>query len=478
MKTAGWRCEVTSKYRRLARQLQGQIENGVWQPGDKLPSLRETVKQSGFSLMTVLNAYQLLESQGWILAQPQSGYRVAPCQHSPANLARPALHAAEAVDVNAFIFNVLQSGQQPDCVAFGSAFPDASLFPQEQLARSLGRVARHLTPDQQLVLPPGCAELRRAIARRYAARGMEVTPEEIVITSGALEALNLSLQTLTRPGDWVVVEAPAFYGALQAIERLQLKALAVPADVTAGLDLDALADALGRYPVKACWLMSHCQNPLGVSLGVQSRSRLLALLREHQVPLIEDDVYMELYDGERAPLPLRAQDPGVLHCSSFSKTLATGLRIGWVSAGKRAPDIQRLQLMSTLSTSAPMQLALADYLASHHYDRHLRTLRRVLQQRKQRFYEALCQLLPAQVRVDPGTGGYFLWLSLPESMDATRLYHLALAEGITIAPGRMFAAGEQFRHCFRLNVSLPWNSRTEAAVGRLSVLIRALISGC
>ncbi|OYD24940.1 PLP-dependent aminotransferase family protein [Oceanimonas baumannii] len=468
---------MTSKYRRLARQLQGQIEAGVWQSGDKLPSLRDTVKQSGFSLMTVLNAYQLLESQGWILAQPQSGYRVAPRQHSPANTARPALHAAEAVDINAFIFNVLQAGQRSDCVAFGSAFPDSSLFPQEQLARSLSRVARHLTPDQQLVLPPGCAELRRAIARRYAARGTEVAPEEIVITSGALEALNLSLQVLTRPGDWVVVEAPAFYGALQAIERLQLKALAVPVDVASGLDLGALADALGRYPVKACWLMSHCQNPLGVSLGAESRSRLLALLREHQVPLIEDDVYAELYDGEQAPLPLRALDRDVLHCSSFSKTLATGLRIGWVSAGERAPDIQRLQLMSTLSTSAPMQLALADYLASHHYDRHLHTLRRVLLQRKQRFYKALCQQLPEQVCVHPG-GGYFLWLSLPDGMDATRLYHRALSEDITIAPGRMFAAGDQFRHCFRLNVSLPWNSRTEAAIARLAALARELIQGC
>ncbi|MDP5290945.1 PLP-dependent aminotransferase family protein [Oceanimonas sp. CHS3-5] len=467
---------MSSKYRRLAGQLQEQIETGVWQPGDRLPSLRESARRSGFSLMTVLSAYQLLESQGWILAQPQSGYRVAPRQHSPANAARPAFHAAEAVDINAFIFNVLQAGQRPDCVAFGSAFPHPSLFPKEQLARSLSRVARHLDPAHQQVLPPGCAELRRAIARRYAARGMAVSPEEVVITSGALEALNLSLQALTRPGDWVLVEAPAFYGALQAIERLQLKALAVPVDPVHGLDLDALADALARYPVKACWLMSHCQNPLGVSLAASARTRLLALLNEYKVPLVEDDVYAELYDGEQAPLPLRASGEGVLHCSSFSKTLATGLRIGWVAAGPRAPEIQRLQLMSTLSTSAPMQLALADYLASHHYDRHLHTLRRLLAQRKHWFYQALCRQLPTGVTVHPSRGGYFLWLSLPAGLDATELYRRALAEGITIAPGRMFAAGEQFRHCFRLNVSLPWNSRSEEAVARLSVLIGELMA--
>nr|WP_206063747.1 PLP-dependent aminotransferase family protein [Oceanimonas sp. MB9] len=460
----------------MARQIQEQIESGIWQPGDRLPSLRETAGRSGFSLMTVHSAYQLLESEGWILAQPQSGYRVAPRQHSPAHAARPALHAAESVDINAFIFNVLQAGQRPDCVAFGSAFPHSSLFPREQLARSLSRVARRLDPAQQLVLPPGCAELRRALARRYAARGMAVSPDDIVITSGALEALNLSLQALTRPGDWVVVEAPAFYGALQAIERLQLKALAVPVDSERGLDLDALADALGRYPVRACWLMSHCQNPLGASLDGEARTRLLALLNRHGVPLVEDDVYAELYHGEQAPLPLRAQDEGVLHCSSFSKTLASGLRIGWVAAGARAPAIQRLQLMSTLTTSAPMQLALADYLGSHHYDRHLHTLRRELARRKQRFYQALCRHLPAEVRVHASRGGYFLWLSLPPGLDATELYRRALAEDITIAPGRMFAAGEQFRHCFRLNVSLPWNSRSEAAVERLAVLIQGLLS--
>ncbi|WP_107850344.1 aminotransferase-like domain-containing protein [Oceanimonas marisflavi] len=466
---------MTSKYRRLARQLQEQIEAGAWQPGDRLPSLRETARCSGFSLMTVLSAYQLLESEGWILARPQSGYRVAPRQHSPANPARPALHAAESVDINAFIFNVLQTGQRPGCVAFGSAFPHASLFPQEQLARALGRVARRLDPAHQQVLPPGCAELRRALARRYATRGMAVSPDELVITSGALEALNLSLQALTRPGDWVVVEAPAFYGALQAIERLQLKALAVPVDPERGLDLDALAEALGRYPVKACWLMSHCQNPLGVSLGAEARSRLLALLNEHGVPLIEDDVYAELYQGELAPVPLRAQDDGVLHCSSFSKTLATGLRIGWVAAGARAPAIQRLQLMSTLSTSAPMQLALADYLTGHHYDRHLHTLRCELARRKQRFYQALCQYMPAGVQVHASQGGYFLWLSLPAGLDTTELYRRALAEDITIAPGRMFAAGDQFRHCFRLNVSLPWNARSEAAVVRLATLVQGLL---
>lgn len=468
-------------YEQLALQLQEQIRSGVWQEGDKLPSLRETVRRSKLSLMTVLNAYQLLESQGWVRSRPQSGYFVSPVREATTGYALPPqpLHPAETVDINAFIFNVLQAGNNPDCVALGSAFPDPSLFPQHQLSRSLVRVARQLSSANTGVsLPPGCADLRRSIAQRYAAKGMDISPDEIVITSGALEALNLSLQALTQPGDWVVVESPAFYGALQAIERLHLKAVAVATDPQRGMDLDALSQALQQYPIKACWLMSHCQNPLGASMSTAHKQQLLALLNEHGVSLIEDDVYGELYAGLAPPLPVKAWDKTgqVLHCGSFSKTLATGFRIGWVAAGQQAQAIQRLQLMSTLSTSAPMQLALADYISAHHYDKHLHTLRRTLEQRKHIFYRAIKREFPEAVRVHYAEGSYFLWLELPTDCCATQLYWQALKAGITIAPGRMFAAGEQYRHCFRLNASLPWNTSSEAAIKQLAALIDEQLS--
>lgn len=465
---------MSNKYQQLAGQLRHQIAAGAWQPGDRLPSLRESARRTDLSLMTVLSAYQLLESEGWIRSRPQSGYFVA---EPPASITRPPpplLQAAETVDINAVIFRLLQAGDDPACVALGSAFPDPSLFPRQQLARSLGRVARQLHRQGTGVsLPPGRLELRRAIARRYAARGMTVSPDEIVITSGALEALNLGLQSLTAPGDWVAVESPTFYGALQALERHRLKAVAVATDPGFGMDPDALAEALKRYPIKACWLMSHCQNPLGGTLPAARKQRLLALLAEHDVALIEDDVYGELYAGEEPPLPIKAWDEEgrVLHCASFSKTLGSGMRIGWVAAGRQAEAVQRLQLMSTLSASAPMQLALADYLCGHHYDKHLHTLRRILAQRKQRFCRAVQRVFPSSARLHGAEGGYFLWIELPAPVCTTRLYWRALAEGITIAPGRMFATDDRYRHCLRLNTSLPWNARSDAAIRRLAELI-------
>ncbi len=367
------------KYQQLAQQLTEQIALGVWLPGDRLPSLREQVISSGMSFMTVSHAYQLLESQGRIVARPQSGYYVAP---QPVKLRQPAPPAQvtrdEAVDINTYIFEVLQASRQASMLPFASAFPDPRLFPLQQLNRSLAQVSKTATAMSVIEnLPPGNAELRHAIARRYALQGMNVSPDEIVITAGALEALNLSLQAVTEPGDWVVVENPCFYGALQALERLRLKALSVATDVREGIDLTALEAALQNYPVKACWLMTNGQNPLGFTLSAEKKAALVALLARYNVMLIEDDVYSELYFGREKPLPAKFWDRQemTLHCSSFSKCLVPGFRIGWVAAGKQARRIQQLQLMSTLSTSSPMQLALVDYLSTKRYDAHLRRLR-------------------------------------------------------------------------------------------------------
>lgn len=463
-----------AKYQQLKDDIQQQIEAGIWPPGTKLPSLREQVTQRGVSLMTVMHAYEVLESQGWIVSRPQSGYYVAPraLQTAPAQVA-----VSEQVDINNFVFEVLQAIRDPAVLPFGSAFPDPELFPQRQLMRSLTNVSRQLTPDDALHnLPPGNLALRQMLAQRYARQGIMLSPDEIVITSGALEALNLSLQSLTEPGDYVVIEQPTFYGALQAIERLKLKALAVPSDPRLGIDLQQLEETLQRWPVRACWLMTTLQNPTGVTLPPARKAELVALLARYQVPLIEDDVYAELWSEATPPLPAKYWDRqgNVLHCGSFSKSLVAGFRVGWVAAGEHAQRIQRLQLMSTLSTSAPMQLAIADFLTTRRYDVHLKTLRQALARRKSRFYQALRAVLPADASVHDMPGGYFLWITLPEGYNTTLLYQRALEQQISIAPGQLFSAEETLNHCFRLNTSWPWDSRAEAAIATLGQLIAGL----
>lgn len=467
------------KYQRLAQQIISQIELGVWQPGDRLPSLREQVVSSGMSFMTVGHAYQTLESQGRIIARPQSGYYVTSQPTAQPTAAPLPVVRDEWVDINSYIFDVLQASRDPSLVPFASAFPDPRLFPLQQLNRSLANVSKTATAMSVIEsLPPGNADLRHAIARRYAQQGMNISPEEIVITAGALEALNLSLQAVTQPGDWVIIESPCFYGALQALERLKLKALAIATDVREGIDLNALEQALNDYPVKACWLMTNSQNPLGFTLSAEKKAKLIALLTRFGVTLIEDDVYSELYFGREKPLPAKAWDKQdmTLHCSSFSKCLVAGYRIGWVAAGKHARRIQQLQLMSTLSTSSPMQLALVDYLSTKRYDAHLRRLRRTLAERKQQAWQSLVRHMPPEVKIHYNDSGYFLWLELPHTLDAGELSERALAQHISIAPGKMFSTSDTWKTFFRFNCSWTWEAREEQAVIQLAKLIKQALS--
>ncbi|MGU5696254.1 aminotransferase-like domain-containing protein [Aeromonas allosaccharophila] len=465
-----------SLYQQLADRLQSQIDDGIWQPGERIPSIRQSCKTHGLSPMTVLQAYQLLESQGRILARPQSGYYVKAAspqvvQHTPSQT-----HYSGSVDINDLVFEVLQASKSRDLVPLGMSVADPTLFPHPQLGRALASCMRKLDPFSTVAdLPPGNEALRRAIAQRYASDGVAVNPQEIIITTGAMEALSLSLQVLTEPGDWVVVESPTFYGALQAIERLKLKAVEIPVIPGVGIDLALLEDALSQMPIKACWLMGNVQHPLGHTMPDGHKQRLMALLNSHKVPLVEDDVYAEVYFGRERPKPIRHWDQrgDSLLCSSFSKCLAPGFRVGWVVAGPHAERVQRLQLMSTLSTNVPSQLALAEMLRQGGVDAHFRRLRHTLAQRQQQMRAALLRLLPGEVRLSSPDGGYFLWLELPAHFDSRTLHAQALGSGFSVAPGALFSSQGQHNHCLRLNSSHPWSEQLEQALTRLAALIAA-----
>lgn len=335
---------------------------------------------------------------------------------------------------------------------------------------------RHIDPWSTIAdLPPGNAELRRQIALRYQLDGLQVAPDDIVVTNGALEALNLCLQAVARPGDTVLVESPSFYAALQALERIGLKALEVATHPREGIELGALAAALEQHRPSACWLMTSFQNPLGSLMPPEKKRALVELLAAHDVPLIEDDVYGELYFGAQRPaLAKRFDSKGlVMHCSSFSKCLAPGFRVGWAAAGRFARQVERLKLTTSLSAAMPSQLALAEYLGQGGYERHLRQLRGALAGQQQ-MLAAIASHFPAGTRVTQPQGGYFLWVVLPESVDALELHRLALAHGISIAPGPMFSAKRAFRNCIRLNYGHIWDERQAAAIAKLGVLAKTV----
>lgn len=471
------------RYERHADAIAQLIHSGALRPGDRVPSVREASRTRGISPSTVFEAYYLLEAQGLIHARPRSGYYVSaqlpgtaearPAEPQPS---QPAVTSTE-VAISDLVFEVLGLARDRDLVPLGSAFPGLELFPLERLARCLASGMRKLDPWNIVQsLPPGDERLRQQIALRYGVHGTAVDVEEIIITNGAMEALNLCLQTVTQPGDLVAIESPAFYATLQVLERLKLKAVEIPVHPREGIDLGVLAERLANLPIKACWFMSSLQNPMGATLGEAQKAELYALLKRHQVPLIEDDVYAELHYGAQPPRPLKSFDDAglVMHCGSFSKSLAPGYRVGWVAGGRFAEQIARLKLMTTISPSVPAQAAIADYLQHGGYDRHLRKLRIALETQQAAMLASAARHFPAETRVSRPAGGYFLWFEFPERVDSLQLFQLALAQGISLAPGPIFSATRGFRHCARLNHGHPWDAQSEQAMVALGRILATL----
>ena len=318
------------RYEQFADEIAALIREGVISPGERIPSVRQASRHHGISPSTVFQAYYLLENQGLITARARSGYFVR--EHAQRLRDEPRVtlqHADPAeVKVSELAFSVLDSLQDTQTVPFGSAFPSPELFPLTRLSTSMTRGLRALSPQQLVAdMTAGHTDLRRQIALRYMLGGIQRPIEELVITNGAMEALNLALQCVTQPGDLVAVESPAFYATLQVLERLKLRAVEIPVHPQNGIDLEVLAERLASLPIKACWFMSHLQNPLGASLSKERKRILYQLLKQHQVPMLEDDVYAELYFGSAPPVPVKAfDDEGlVIHCSSFFKVFGTGL---------------------------------------------------------------------------------------------------------------------------------------------------------
>lgn len=466
------------RYEQLAEDIARSIETGVLRNGEKLPSVRQTKIERGVSASTVFQAYYLLEARGLITAKDRSGYYVKsyssaipPIQQSPT--AQP--NYVEQLDVSELVFNIIESVKNKNVVPLGSAFPSPLLFPLDKIAKHLGAAARNMDPWLTVEdLSPGDEALRRQLARRYLVDGLSIPLEEIIITSGALEGLNLCLNAVTQPGDTVLIESASFYAALQSIENRGLKAVQVPNHPETGIDLVALSQAIQTYKPKACWVMTNFQNPTGSLMPLDNKRNLVELLTLHEIPLIEDDVYGELYFGVRRPLPAKAYDKTgiVMHCSSFSKCLAPGYRIGWIAAGKYSKAVERLKLTSSIAVSVPTQIAMSTYLGSGSYDRHLRKLRHTLMLLQQQYIERIEKYFPKGVELSPPQGGYFLWVKLPSGIDALKLHHEALKQSISLAPGPMFSASRDLSSYVRINCGHPINDAIENALKVLGALIK------
>lgn len=461
------------RYEALAAEVAASIRNGTLKPGDRLPSVRQASSSRHLSPATVFEAYYLLEAKGLVRSKDRSGYYVAQgvktLPPEPETASQPDGEARPVV-ISELVLGILESAMSRDVVPLGSAFPSPLLFPFDRLGRATAQATSRLDPWTTVDdLAPGNNALRQQIALRYLIDGVQVGPDQIVITNGAMEALNLCLSAVCKPGDTVLVESPCFYVCLQALERLGLHAVEVATDPREGIDLDALEAAIVRHKPKACWVMTNFQNPLGSSMGEAKKKALVELITRHRVPLVEDDVYGELYYGNRRPVPTKSFDVEgwVMHCSSFSKTLAPGYRVGWASPGRFLREVTYQKLTTSLATSLPAQLGIARYLERGSHEKHLRELRLVLRKNRDLYIDTIRQCFPAGTKVSRPAGGYFLWIELPRSADTLALHRKAMDVGISIAPGPMFSASRGFTSCLRINHGHPHTTRVEAALQKV-----------
>lgn len=468
---------MTALYQNVAAELAQRITEGHYAPGTRLPGVRSVARQRGVSVATVVAAYRRLEDEGQIEARARSGFYVRARRplHTIEPERRTAAPRPRLVSGQDMAMALIKASSDPGIVQLGAAVPDPDFLPTRAVASALARVARlQRTRAAGYMMPPGAPELRRQIARRMSEAGGRIAADDIVVTTGCQEALSLALRAVTRPGDVVAVESPAFYGLLHVMESLGLEALEIPSHPREGMALDALGFALERWPVKACVVVPNFSNPLGFLMPDAKKRALVNLLGQHGIPLIEDDIYGDLGFGPRRPSTCMGLAPraDILHCSSFSKSLAPGLRVGWVAAGKHRERVEYLKYVSSIASPSVPQLAVAELLESGRYDRYLREVRGRYASAVARMADAVMKYFPEGTRVAQPQGGFVLWVELPAGVDSFELARRALKAGVSVAPGPLFSASGKFRNFIRLSCARVWDDRLDQALLRLAGLAK------
>jgi len=465
-------------YEEVAARLAHLIEQGTYRPGERIPSVRQMSRQQQVSISTVLQAYYLLEESGLIDARPQSGYYV----RTPLTSSQPELEISSPmpdptqVSVHELTMMVLRDSNNPSLVQLGAAMPNPQLLATEKLNRIIANLGRELGPQSGIyIVPPGLEALRTQIAKHAVLAGCDLTAGDIVITSGCIEAVDLCLRAVCKAGDIVAIESPIYFGMLQCLEMHGLQALEIPTHPRDGISLNALRFAIEHNPVRACLVLSNFNNPLGSCIPAENKKELVELLARYDIPLIENDIIGEIYHTEKRPTVAKAYDRKglVMLCSSFSKDLCPGYRLGWVAAGRFRQTIEWLKYTSSVSAATLPQMAVAQFLDSGGYEHHLRRIRREYARNVAQVSQAVLRSFPAGTRLTRPSGGFILWVQMPDQVDSLELYKLAIGENITLTPGYLFSTSNQFRNFIRINAA-DWSYQIQKALETLGEMVAEL----
>ncbi|HAT2609560.1 putative HTH-type transcriptional regulator YjiR [Phytobacter ursingii] len=464
-----------TRYENLATLLAERIEQGLYRHGEKLPSVRNLSQEHGVSISTVQQAYQVLENLQLITPQPRSGYFVAPRKAKPPvpAISRPV---QRPVDVTQWdeVLTLLDARSDKEMLNFGGGAPDISQPTLKPLWREMARLVQHNQCDiLSYDALQGRRELREQISRLMVDGGTVVDPEDIVITNGCHGALSIALLSVCKPGDIVAVESPSYYGTMQLLRGFGIKVMEIPTDPETGISIEALELALEQWPIKGVILVPSCSNPQGSIMPDARKKAILALAQRHDIVIFEDDIYGELVTDYPRPRTIKSLDIDgrVLLCSSFTKSVAPGLRVGWIVPGRYRDRVLHMKYAAIGSTVPTNQLAMAAFIRDGHYHRHIRRMRQFYQQHLETYTCWIRQYFPCGICVTRPKGGYMLWVELPEGVDMICVSRQLCRLKIQTAPGSLFSASGKYRNCLRINCALPLTERYREAIAKLGEAI-------
>lgn len=464
------------KHEQLTDQLIKLIDRGELKAGEKLPSLRIMSKQQGMSLMTVYHAINTLQGLGYVESRPKSGYyakRPIRKAHFNQQIALDQKRKPESIDE--LVQLVYGNNRETAALSFALNTPDIALLPQSKLKQSVLFVNRNRS-DAALQYGPvaGIPALREQIAVLLGNSGIMATSEDLLITVGCQEAINLAISACSKVGDKILIESPTYFGIFQAILSKGRIPIEVETNFNTGIVLPALFKAIDIHQPAACLLVPNFSNPLGASIPDKNKQQIVDHLHLRGVTLIENDIYGELYYGEKRPRTCKSFDKHgeVIYCSSFSKSLAPGYRVGWIESGKYYDKVFQSKIHQSVATATLNQEILAHFLKNGRYDLHLKRIRKQLHTQSIQYLQAISQHFPKEAIVSKPQGGFVLWVELPSPIDTLSLLQDAMQQGINFAPGQLFSLEKDLHPYLRISIGQPFTSRVEAGIQLLGRLMK------
>jgi len=467
-------------YLRIAETIEQQIMSQVLKIGDKLPSVRLLSKEHGISVSTILQSYYHLEGKGLIESRPQSGYyvRFNPSRFPHKIEKSNPLQTLKTKNVEAIIGEVYDDFGQHGVTRFSLSVPAPEILPLAKLNKSMIQALRDLpgngTSYEQV---QGNDMLRRQVARWSMHWGGHLQADDLVTTAGCMNAISYCLMAITKPGDTIAVESPVYFGVLRFAQSIGLKVLELPTDPDTGVDPDDVKKALQKHDIKACFFVTNFSNPLSYCMPDEQKEALVKILSRNGVPLIEDDLYGDVYFGKSRPRSCKSFDEegNVLWCSSISKTLAPGYRVGWVAPGRYLEKVKSLKLYHSITSATAQQAAIASFLATGRYEHHLRKLRQTLHSNSLQFIRAIGEYFPADIKMTNPQGGFILWMEMDKKIDTYALYQEAMQHKISIAPGTIFTLQDRYQNCMRLSYGMQWTPEVDKALKKLGSLVKGMM---